>query len=170
MKERHKQILEFVKKFIEDNGYSPTIREISEGIGLKSTSNTFWHVQKMKELGLLRGPETTPRSITVPGMEQNGLYRKEVYVLHGYWSMPGEDGVNVWGVSEDLEYLQKRMSEVGKEMVEEAKGPTLDIEFDRMEESGTKFEAEDMEGNYIRLYITSHEVEKGRKEAVEHGI
>lgn len=69
MKERHKQILEFVKKFIEDNGYSPTIREISKGIGLKSTSNTFWHVQKMKELGLLQGPETTPRSITVPGME-----------------------------------------------------------------------------------------------------
>lgn len=45
MKKRHAEILEFCKKYMLENGYPPSMREIAEGIGLKST-NTVWHYMK----------------------------------------------------------------------------------------------------------------------------
>ncbi len=176
MKKRHEQILEFIKGFCLEKGYSPTIREIGEGVGLKSTSSTLEHLKGMERAGLIIRDEYSPRSIRIPGIctETEKFDNKKqpfdtlsggnntLFVLHGHWSMPGDDGVNVWGVSPDLKMLQKRMQEVGKQMLKDAELSEYEIIFDRMEETDTRFEAESDDGGYyIRLYITEHRVEEG---------
>lgn len=42
-----KCILDMIIKYIEQHGYAPTIREIGEAVGLKSTSSVMDHVRKM---------------------------------------------------------------------------------------------------------------------------
>ena len=177
MKERHAQILEAIKEFYLENGFCPTVRQIGDMVGLKSTSSTMTHLVAMQEAGLIIRNEFSPRSIIIPGFNdgkagndnafcgndtQNGGF-DTVYVLHGHWSMPGDDGVEVWGVSPDLEMLQESMQKTGEQMVEEARTSDMEIEFDTVETSGTKYEAESSEGYYIRIYITEHKVEGGKK-------
>lgn len=180
MKERHTQIIEAIKGFYLEHGFCPTIRQIGDMVGLKSTSTTITHLKAMEEAGLIIRNEFSPRSIIIPGFNDkkpgndNVFLENEtqtggfdtVYVLHGHWSMPGEDGVEVWGVSPDLEMLQESMGKTGDQMVEEARFSEMEIKFDTVETSGTKYEAENNEGYYIRIYITEHKVEGGTKRHV----
>ena len=38
IKRRHKDILNFCKRYMSEKGFQPSVREIGDGIGLKSTS------------------------------------------------------------------------------------------------------------------------------------
>lgn len=68
MKRRHKDILDFCKKYMAENGYPPSIREIGDGVGLKSTSSTCHYMQEMRKNGLIiAGPEMAPRAFCIPG-------------------------------------------------------------------------------------------------------
>ena len=68
MKRRHKDILDFCKRYMRENGYPSSVREIGEGVGLKSTSSVCHHMQDMRKLGLIiSGPELAPRAFTIPG-------------------------------------------------------------------------------------------------------
>ena len=61
IKRRHKDILNFCKRYMSEKGFPPSVREIGDGIGLKSTSST-------REMGLIiSGPEFSPRAFTLPG-------------------------------------------------------------------------------------------------------
>lgn len=64
------KILNMVIKYIELHGYPPTIREIADGVGLKSTSSVKNHLTKMIDSGMLETDAETPgspRAIRVPG-------------------------------------------------------------------------------------------------------
>ena len=50
------QILEFIRQYTLENGYSPSIREIGAAVGLKSTASVSYHLQTLEEQGLLRLP------------------------------------------------------------------------------------------------------------------
>lgn len=64
-----KAILDYVIRYISEHGYSPCVREIGQGVGLKSTSSVQHHLHKMFDLGMLESDEGfgTPRAIRVPG-------------------------------------------------------------------------------------------------------
>ena len=47
-------ILEYVNEFIQENGYSPSIREIGDAVGLRSTASVSYHLQALQEKGLLQ--------------------------------------------------------------------------------------------------------------------
>ena len=66
---RKEQILKFIIKYIEENGYSPTVREIGDGVGLKSTSSIHFYLSDMFSSGVLETNEKVgaPRAIRVPG-------------------------------------------------------------------------------------------------------
>ena len=57
-------ILNYIDKTIKDKGYSPTVREICEAVGLKSTSTVQYHLKKLIDLGFLNKSENISRSIT----------------------------------------------------------------------------------------------------------
>ena len=50
------QILDFVNRFIQENGFAPSVREIGEAVGLRSTASVSYHLQQLRGKGLLLGP------------------------------------------------------------------------------------------------------------------
>ena len=44
---KQEEILNYIDKTIKSNGYSPTVREICEAVGLKSTSTVQYHLKKL---------------------------------------------------------------------------------------------------------------------------
>ena len=49
-------IMEYVNQFIQENGYSPSVREIGAAVGLRSTASVSYHLQALQEKGLLQAP------------------------------------------------------------------------------------------------------------------
>ena len=63
--ERREQIYQFIVKYINDKGYSPSIREISSAVGLKSSSNVYGHLMKLEEEGRIEMKPRCARTIKV---------------------------------------------------------------------------------------------------------
>ena len=61
---KQEEILNYIDKTIKSNGYSPTVREICDAVGLKSTSTVQYHLKKLIDLGFLNKSENISRSIT----------------------------------------------------------------------------------------------------------
>ena len=49
-------IVDYVNQFIQENGYSPSVREIGAAVGLRSTASVSYHLQALQEKGLLASP------------------------------------------------------------------------------------------------------------------
>lgn len=64
-----KKILKYITAYIQTHGYSPSVREIGEAVGLSSSSSVQNHIQRMIKDGTLEtdAPPGTPRAIRVPG-------------------------------------------------------------------------------------------------------
>ena len=60
--DKAQRIIEFVDSFIRENGYSPSVREIGEAVGLRSTASVSYHLQALQEKGLLQSPGTKGRT------------------------------------------------------------------------------------------------------------
>lgn len=54
-------IMDYVNQFIEENGYSPSVREIGAAVGLRSTASVSYHLQALQEKGLLQTPSAKGR-------------------------------------------------------------------------------------------------------------
>ena len=70
MSEREKEILEIIKSFIEDKGYSPTVREICRLANFKSTSSVHAYIKRLKANGHLTSGVDMARSIVVINKEK----------------------------------------------------------------------------------------------------
>jgi repressor LexA len=69
--ERHRKIMEFLTNFQEDNGYSPSIREIGESIGVKSTSLVDYYLKQLEEMQYIDRDNHISRSIRILRPMQN---------------------------------------------------------------------------------------------------
>ena len=49
-------IMDYVNQFIQENGYSPSVREIGAAVGLRSTASVSYHLQALQAKGLLQTP------------------------------------------------------------------------------------------------------------------
>lgn len=54
-------ILDYVNQFIQENGFAPSIREIGEAVGLRSTASVSYHLHQLQEKGLLVSPGSKGR-------------------------------------------------------------------------------------------------------------
>jgi len=61
------QILEFLRSFIEEKDYPPSIRDIQEGCGISSTSVVDYNLRKLEEKGLIRRDREVSRGIEILG-------------------------------------------------------------------------------------------------------
>ncbi|HOO11865.1 MAG TPA: transcriptional repressor LexA [Bacillota bacterium] len=59
------EVLEFIKSELFKKGYPPSVREICEAVGLKSTSTVHGHLERLERKGLIRRDPTKPRAIEV---------------------------------------------------------------------------------------------------------
>jgi repressor LexA len=60
---RQQEIFDFIKRYSEDNGYPPTVRDIGKAVGLASSSTVHAHLANLEKLGLLRRDPTKPRAL-----------------------------------------------------------------------------------------------------------
>src|SRR5438132_12988963 len=63
--ERQEKILSFIKKSIVDQGYPPTIREIGEHFGIRSTNGVNDHLKALERKGYLMRGELKSRALSV---------------------------------------------------------------------------------------------------------
>jgi len=63
LSKRQEKILKFLAKFQDDNGYSPSIREIGESIEVKSTSLVDYYLKQLEEKGFISREQHISRSI-----------------------------------------------------------------------------------------------------------
>lgn len=60
---RQKQILDFIRQYIEKYGYSPTLGEIAESIGVSSLATVHEHLQALVQKGVIKRFEGAVRGI-----------------------------------------------------------------------------------------------------------
>ena len=95
-------IMDYVNQFIQENGYSPSVREIGAAVGLRSTASVSYHLQALQDKGLLQAPGAKgrkralvtgarPGQIPVVGVVTAGIPILAVENQEGTmpWSEPG---------------------------------------------------------------------------------
>lgn len=65
--DNQQRILDFIKSEIQTKGYPPSVREIANAVGLKSTSTVHGHLQRLEKRGLLHRDAMKPRAMEVTG-------------------------------------------------------------------------------------------------------
>ncbi len=71
------EILEYIKAQILERGFPPSVREICEAVGLKSTSSVHSHLETLEKNGYIHRDPTKPRAIEILDDTFN-LTRREV--------------------------------------------------------------------------------------------
>lgn len=66
---RQKQILDFIKQYIDKYGYSPTLGEIAEAIGVHSLATVHEHLGALSQKGVIKRFDGAVRGIEV--LDQN---------------------------------------------------------------------------------------------------
>lgn len=59
------RILAFIEQEIAQKGYPPSVREIGDAVGLKSTSTVHGHLRRLEVRGMLRRDAMKPRAMEV---------------------------------------------------------------------------------------------------------
>lgn len=75
--EKQQLILDYIKEEILKKGYPPTVREICERVGLRSTSSVHSHLNTLEENGYIRRDPTKPRAIEIID-DEFGLTRRDM--------------------------------------------------------------------------------------------
>ncbi len=65
--DNQQRILDYIKSEIQSKGYPPSVREIANAVGLKSTSTVHGHLQRLEKRGLLHRDAMKPRAMEVVG-------------------------------------------------------------------------------------------------------
>ena len=60
---RQREIYDFIRDFVAERGYSPSLEEIGEAFGLSSVATVHKHVQHLVEKGFLRKAWNRSRSV-----------------------------------------------------------------------------------------------------------
>lgn len=101
--DKPEQIMQFVNEFIQENGYAPSVREIGEAVGLRSTATVTYHLRQLQEKGLLQPtgqkgmkraviPVTRRGQIPVVGVVTAGLPILAIENQEGTMAWDGEPG------------------------------------------------------------------------------
>ncbi len=59
------RVMDYIRKFSEDNGYTPSVREIAKECGIKSTATVHSYIEKLQTRGYLNKQENKKRSVTI---------------------------------------------------------------------------------------------------------
>ena len=74
-------VLDFLQDFTEENGYSPSYREIMSGLGLSSVSAVAEHIDNLVDKGVLKKVSGAARSLEVLDYKHEetvGLFKAKI--------------------------------------------------------------------------------------------
>ena len=109
---KREQILNFLTQFMNEHGYAPTVREICNAVGLHSTATVHYHLNALRDAGLIEMDEMKKRAISLPDAQRAdripvvGVVTAGVPILateniEGYIPWDGESGCFVLRVRGD---------------------------------------------------------------------
>ena len=58
-------VMDYIRKFSEENGYTPSVREICKECGIKSTATAHSYIEKLQDRGYLNKATNKKRSVTI---------------------------------------------------------------------------------------------------------
>lgn len=58
-------VLKFIRDYMAENQYAPSVREIADSQGFKSTNSVHYHVKKLVEAGRIERPKGSARTILI---------------------------------------------------------------------------------------------------------
>lgn len=65
---KQKKVYDFIEDFIRSQGYSPSIRDICSGLGIRSTSTIHTHISTLEQKGYLKKEDNKNRSLVLTNM------------------------------------------------------------------------------------------------------
>ncbi len=57
--------LGYINRYIEDNGFPPTVRDMCRDLGIKSTATAYDYINRLRDMGYLAKAENKKRAVTV---------------------------------------------------------------------------------------------------------
>ena len=81
---KQRQIIEFVEMFIRAHGYSPTLQEIADSIGVKSLATVHEHLSTLMKKGVIRKVSGEVRGIELAEQSVNHVMDGVEVPLFGY--------------------------------------------------------------------------------------
>ncbi len=105
--EKIASVLNYIQDYAQENGYPPSLREICNACGIKSTASAHDYVEKLVDDGLLSKVDSKKRSLTpvkkctynaapMIGKITAGTPILAVENLEGYYPLPEEFGQDVF--------------------------------------------------------------------------
>jgi len=97
------EVYEYLKNYIDENSFPPTVREISNALGITSTSTVFYYLEKLQSQGKILRSDNKNRAITLVNTDNvhisnvplvgsvcasDGILAVEN--IEGYYSLPSE--------------------------------------------------------------------------------
>ena len=119
---RQKEILDYLKNFLDQQGYSPTLEEIAHHFSLASLNGVYKHLKALEERGFIRRLTNQARSIQLVDRESSS---SAVLPLLGYVTagQPVEAIVNVEQIAVPESFQTRGTNYVlqvqGESMIEE---------------------------------------------------
>src|SRR5437868_14302112 len=78
---RQKQVVDFIAKFVDDNGYSPSYEEIARGLDLASLATVHKHISALEAKNYLKRGFNRSRSVEVgPKYTQEQRRHREIEI------------------------------------------------------------------------------------------
>lgn len=70
MESKRKAIYDFLVEYLTEQGFPPSVEEIKEATGMKSTSSVHFHLRTMADMGIIKLPfPGAARAIRIPGYQ-----------------------------------------------------------------------------------------------------
>lgn len=97
---RQAQTLEYIRQSIEERGYPPTLREIGEYMGIRSTNGVNDHLRALERKGYLRREDMKSRALRLVGespeaLVEEGAEAEQSGTGHVQHSAPSNDSDNL---------------------------------------------------------------------------
>jgi len=69
---RQGEVLDFINRFVEENGYPPSHEEIQSEVGLRSKSHVHFYLKALEKEGYIQRVPNIPRGIRLTGKSARG--------------------------------------------------------------------------------------------------
>lgn len=74
---KEEDLLKFIKSYVNDNGYPPTVREMCRAVKVTSTSTISYYLQKLENNGLIKKNPNKNRALEIVDSNDNKLKKYE---------------------------------------------------------------------------------------------
>lgn len=63
--EKLTKVMDYIRRFSEENGYTPSVREIGQECGIKSTATVHSYIERLQDRGFLSKTDNKKRSVSI---------------------------------------------------------------------------------------------------------